>query len=49
MTDFFVDPNGDDSNDGASGSPFRTIKHGLTFLKPGDTWSWPVGPTSSRS
>ena len=34
---YYVATNGDDSSLGASGSPFRTIKHGVSALSAGDT------------
>lgn len=35
---FFVDPqNGDDEQDGAEGSPWKTLSHALTQIGPGDT------------
>ncbi|MEX2492803.1 MAG: right-handed parallel beta-helix repeat-containing protein [Nitrospirales bacterium] len=36
-TFYYVAINGNDSSNGSEASPFRTIKHGVTVLAPGDT------------
>ena len=37
QVNYFISNNGDDSNDGSIQSPWKTIRHGIAALVPGDT------------
>ena len=42
-TEYYVSPDGNDSNNGSKNSPWRTIQHGLDDLNPGDTLNITAG------